>query len=96
MQGLNPDAPRKLKFIPGIIFVDESSLMPDKNFENSIQEVKEILNQSSFPHHIVKLEEVLFTCSFICRGISNRKQRRDLFGLRVKLPPVTTSLATQR
>jgi len=34
--------------------------------------------------------------SVICQGTSNRRQRRDLFGLRVKLPPVTTSLNTQR
>jgi len=33
--------------------------------------------------------------SFICQGTSTRRQRRDLFGLRVKLPPVTTSLTTQ-
>jgi len=29
--------------------------------------------------------------SFICQGTSSRRQRSDLFGLRVKLPPVTTS-----
>jgi len=31
-------------------------------------------------------------CSFICQVFSIRRQRRDLFGLRVKLPPVITSL----
>jgi len=31
--------------------------------------------------------------SFICQGTSTRRERSDLFGLRVKLPPVTTSLA---
>jgi len=37
------------------------------------------------------------TCSLICQGIySTKRQRKDLFGLRVKLPPVTTSLTTQR
>jgi len=35
------------------------------------------------------------TCSFICQGISTRRQRRDLFGALVKLPPVTY-LTTQR
>jgi len=30
--------------------------------------------------------------SFICQGTSTRRQRSDFFGLRVKLPPVTTSL----
>jgi len=34
--------------------------------------------------------------SFICQGTSTRRQRSDLFGLPVKLPPVTTSLTTQR
>jgi len=33
---------------------------------------------------------------FICSGTSTRGQWRDLFGLRVKLPPVTTSPITQR
>jgi len=32
-------------------------------------------------------------CSFICQFASARRQRSDLsFGLRVKLPPVITSL----
>jgi len=34
--------------------------------------------------------------TFICQGTSTRRQRSDLVGLRVKLPPVTTSLTTQR
>jgi len=37
-----------------------------------------------------------FRYSFICQGTSTRRQRRGLFSLRVKLPPVTTSLTTQR
>jgi len=40
--------------------------------------------------------KISFKHSFICQGISTRIQRRNLFGLRVKLPPVTTSLTTQR
>jgi len=28
-----------------------------------------------------------FGYSFICQGTSTRRQRRNLFGLRVKLPP---------
>jgi len=34
--------------------------------------------------------------SFNCQVTSIRRQRMDLFGLRVTLPPVTTSLATHR
>jgi len=33
-----------------------------------------------------------FRYSFICQGTSTRRQRSDLFGLRINLPPVTTSL----
>jgi len=37
-----------------------------------------------------ELELVLLrTCSFICQGTSTRRQRSDLFSLRVKLPPVS-------
>jgi len=32
------------------------------------------------------------TCSFVCQGTSTRRRRRDLFGLPIKLPPVTNSL----
>jgi len=35
-----------------------------------------------------------FRFSFICQGTSTRRQRSDLFGLRVKLPPVTPSRET--
>jgi len=46
--------------------------------------------------HISEHFMELSTCSFICQGTSTRRQRSDLFGLRVKLPPVTTNLTTQR
>jgi len=32
---------------------------------------------------------------FLCQGISTKRQRRNLFGLRVKLLPATTSLTPQ-
>jgi len=38
---------------------------------------------------------VLAQCSYICQGIWTRRKRRDPFGHRVKLPPVTTCLTTQ-
>jgi len=37
-----------------------------------------------------------FRYSFICQGSSTRKQWRNLFGLRVELPPLTTCLTTRR
>jgi len=35
-------------------------------------------------------------CSFICQIASTTRLRNDLCGLRVKLPPLTTSQTTQR
>jgi len=48
--------------------------------------------------HLIGLPLPLFRFrhSFICPGTSTRWHWRDLFGLRVKLAPVTTSLTTQR
>jgi len=40
----------------------------------------------------IRIFKIGFRFSFICQGTSNRRQRRDLFDLRVKLPPLTTSL----
>jgi len=42
------------------------------------------------------LQYIRFRSSIICQGTSTRRQRNDLFGLRVKLPSISTSLTTQR
>jgi len=56
------------------------------------------LFQNSFRMCVEKtvLYRFSYRYSFICQGTSTRRQRRDLFGFRVKLPVVTTSLTTQR
>jgi len=46
------------------------------------------LSSTKYPHW--------FRYAFICQDTSTRRQQRDFFGHRVKLPPVTTSLNTQR
>jgi len=43
-------------------------------------------------NRIISGLSLLGTSMFICQGTSTTCQRSDLFGLRVKLPPVTTSL----
>jgi len=43
-----------------------------------------------------KSEKSCMWYSFICQGTSTRRKRKDLCRLLVKLPPVTTSLTTQR
>jgi len=47
-------------------------------------------------YYVCMLFIIGFRYSFICQSTSTRRQRSDPFGLRVKLPPVTTSLTTQR
>jgi len=37
-----------------------------------------------------------FRYSFICQDTSTRRQRSDLYGLRIQLPPVTTSLTSSK
>jgi len=44
----------------------------------------------------IRIFKIGLRYSFICQGKSTRRHRRDLFGFRVKLPPVTTSLFTHR
>jgi len=44
----------------------------------------------------IRIFKIGLRYSFICQGNSTRRQRRDLFGFRVKLPPVTSSLTTHR
>jgi len=43
---------------------------------------------------ILPMTRFRFRYSFICPNTSTRRQQSDLFGHRVKLPPVTTSLTT--
>ena len=60
IQGLEPNAARRLKFIPGIIFVDESCVMPEENLDALNQEIKAIMKETGFPYFTVKLEDVNF------------------------------------
>jgi len=61
------------------------------SFSNTYSSIKAVLFNFFLTRHTNR-----FKYSFICQGTSIRRQRRDLFGLRVKLPLVTTSLTTQR
>jgi len=58
--------------------------------------------QSTDYHHLSKVlkchSAAIGACSFICQQgtLTRKQQRKDLFGLWVKLPSVTTCLTTQR
>jgi len=53
-----------------------------------------LLDNSTKSQFSFRKIKIIGTCSFTCQGTSAKKQRRNLFDLRVKLPPVTT--CTQR
>lgn len=55
--GLSVGAIRKLKFEPGVIFIDETALM-ENDQEFLVKEVKTIMASTGFLYHVVKLEDV--------------------------------------
>jgi len=59
--------------------------------QHSREEVYEILQMMIVGAARRILRRYRFKYSFICQGTSTRRQRWELFGLRIKLPPVTTS-----
>jgi len=73
-----------------------------KYFQGGINEKKTIpknsiiMPLSTLSISCIKIQGGRFRYSFICLGTSTRRQRSVHFGLRVKLPPVTTSLTTQK
>uniref|UniRef100_F6Q4L9 Cytoplasmic tRNA 2-thiolation protein 2 n=1 Tax=Ciona intestinalis TaxID=7719 RepID=F6Q4L9_CIOIN len=62
-KGLDPATVKKLKFTPGLIFVDERILYPSDDYEK-VKEIEEIMRNTGFPYHIVKLEEVGAMCIY--------------------------------
>nr|DBA16944.1 TPA: hypothetical protein GDO54_002468 [Pyxicephalus adspersus] len=61
-EGLSRDAPKKLRFIPGILFIDEGAVCNQswEDRERTMSEIENILKATSFPFHILSLEQ-LFT-----------------------------------
>jgi len=49
--------------------------------------IRRLVFTSLFPFHLMIIY-IRFRSSFICQVALTRRQRNDLFGLRVKLPPV--------
>ncbi|XP_044126442.1 cytoplasmic tRNA 2-thiolation protein 2 [Bufo gargarizans] len=59
-EGLSRDAPKKLRFIPGILFIDEGAVCGQswEQREQNVSEIQRLLQTTSFPFHIVPLEQV--------------------------------------
>ncbi|XP_073515273.1 cytoplasmic tRNA 2-thiolation protein 2 [Phyllobates terribilis] len=59
-EGLGRDAPKKLRFIPGILFIDEGAVSGQswEQREQSVSEIQRVLQKTTFPFHIVPLEQI--------------------------------------
>ncbi|XP_062923131.1 cytoplasmic tRNA 2-thiolation protein 2 [Mobula hypostoma] len=72
-EGLSREAPKKLRFTPGIVHIDEGAVCG-----RSLEERRETLSQlecmfqaSGFPYHIVYLEEVFKLPNSMLHSVSN-------------------------
>ncbi|KAM5138734.1 cytoplasmic tRNA 2-thiolation protein 2 [Mantella aurantiaca] len=59
-EGLSRDAPKKLRFLPGILFIDEGAVCGQswEDREQTLYEVERILKATSFQFHIFSLEKL--------------------------------------
>ncbi|XP_075694732.1 cytoplasmic tRNA 2-thiolation protein 2 isoform X2 [Rhinoderma darwinii] len=59
-EGLGRDTPKKLRFVPGILFIDEGAACGQswEQREQNVSEMQQVLRKTNFPFHIVPLEQV--------------------------------------
>ncbi|XP_068078329.1 cytoplasmic tRNA 2-thiolation protein 2 isoform X3 [Danio rerio] len=59
-EGLSRDAPKKLRFMPGIVYIDDGGACgrSEDERQTSISQLKNIFTQTGFPYFIVPLEKV--------------------------------------
>ncbi|CAO2609629.1 Cytoplasmic tRNA 2-thiolation protein 2 [Lemmus lemmus] len=60
LEGLSQDSAKRLRFVPGVIYVDEGAACGQslQDRVKTLAEVKLILQKTGFPWHVVALEEV--------------------------------------
>ncbi|KAJ1072691.1 hypothetical protein K5549_011917 [Capra hircus] len=60
LEGLSRDSAKRLRFVPGVIYVDEGATcgQSPEDRAKTLAEVKLVLQTTGFPWHIVALEEV--------------------------------------
>ena len=59
-EGLSPRAPRKLRFEPGIVFIDEGEIVSSSKGERpqTLQQIRETTSKMEFPFHKLCIEDV--------------------------------------
>lgn len=59
MKSLSPAAFKKLKFNPGVIFVDETCLLHGEDHSKKVSRLQHLLDKLTMPYHVVRFEEIL-------------------------------------
>ena len=59
-EGLSPGAPKKLRFEPGIAFIDEGEILKPTREERQkyIERIRDIASKTEFPFHLFNLEDI--------------------------------------
>ncbi|KAL1007142.1 hypothetical protein UPYG_G00082620 [Umbra pygmaea] len=59
-EGLSRDAPKKLRFVPGIIYVDEGGVSGQSMEERkrAVSQLESVFRATDYPYYIVQLEQV--------------------------------------
>nr|XP_060644096.1 cytoplasmic tRNA 2-thiolation protein 2 [Anolis sagrei ordinatus] len=72
-EGLSQGAAKKLRFKPGIVYIDEGAVCGQSMAarEDICSEVERILQTTGFPYHLVHLEEVFDLSSSVLHSVSH-------------------------
>ncbi|XP_061101143.1 LOW QUALITY PROTEIN: cytoplasmic tRNA 2-thiolation protein 2 [Conger conger] len=78
-EGLSRDAPKKLRFIPGILHIDEGGACGQslEERERSTAQLEAIFRATGYPFHTVPLEQVFELPSSVLEAAASAPQRPD-------------------
>ncbi|KAK1330355.1 hypothetical protein QTO34_010544 [Cnephaeus nilssonii] len=88
LEGLSRDSAKRLRFVPGVVYVDEGAAcgQSPEDRAKTLAEMKLILQTVGFPWHIVALEEPAAICASLpCPGAL--RDQGGLQGSRGQFPP---------
>ncbi|XP_026802552.3 cytoplasmic tRNA 2-thiolation protein 2 [Pangasianodon hypophthalmus] len=75
-EGLSRDAPKKLRFMPGIIYIDEGGVCGQnaEEREKAVVQLESIFRMTGFPYHIVPLEQVFTLPESVLEPVYSHEQ----------------------
>uniref|UniRef100_A0A674ED74 Cytoplasmic tRNA 2-thiolation protein 2 n=1 Tax=Salmo trutta TaxID=8032 RepID=A0A674ED74_SALTR len=76
-EGLSRDAPKKLRFVPGIIYIDEggASGQSMEERERAVAQLESVFRATNYHYHIVHLEQVLSLPSSVLEAGSSATEK---------------------